>query len=132
MPYGQSLHAVHCAKHKQNEGSTELGVPSILSIKLSLPLLLQPLLLLHKGLHVVPGSHLLSLAGCCLPPVLFFNACYHSIHLSPLSSKLLLQDLRLMTKYSIFEAACNQQLHQRLVLLLLLQPGTHAAPAAGY
>ena len=79
--------------------STELGMPGILSIKLLLPLLLQPLLLLHKGLNVVPGSHLLSLAGCCLPPVLLFNACYHSIHLSSLSCKLLLQDLRLMTKH---------------------------------
>ena len=101
---------MRCAKHKQNEGSAELGMPGILSIKLLLPPLLQPLLLLHKGLNVVPGSHLLSLASCCLPPVLFFDACYHSIHLSPLSSKLLLQDLRLMTKHGIFEAACSQQL----------------------
>lgn len=101
--YGQSMHAMHCAKH-------ELGMPGIFSIKLLLPLLLQPLLLLHKGLNIVSGSHLLSFASCCLPPVLFFNACYHGIHLSPLSSKLLLQERRLMTKNGIFTAACKQQL----------------------
>ncbi len=107
-------------------------MPGILSIKLLLPLLLQPLLLLHKGLNVVPGSQLLSLAGCCLPPVLFFDACYHGIHLSPLSSKLLLQELRLVTKHGIFAGTYHQRLRRRLVLLLLLQPATllHQLPAA--
>lgn len=66
--------------------------PGIFRIQLLLPALLQALLLLHKGLYVIPGGHLLSLASCCLSAVLLFNASHNSIHLGPFPCKLLLQN----------------------------------------
>lgn len=94
----------------------QLGLPGILCILLLLPALLQAVLLLHKGLHVVPGGLLLSPASCRLPAVLLFNAGYHGVHLGPLPGKLFLQGSQLMLTHAFSPTVCYQ-----LVLLLLLQ-----------
>lgn len=96
----------------------QLDLPGVLCILLLLPAVLQAVLLLHKGLHIVPGGLLLSPASCRLPAVLLFNAGYHSVHLGPFPGKLLLQESMLMLTCACSPTVCDQQ---PLLLLLLVR-----------